>query len=59
MAESTIASNGKTTIPADIRQLIGGTAGTRLVWRIEGNGRLFVQVKQNLTAKPPKLPAQH
>ena len=45
MAESTITSKGQTTVPADIRQAIGGVAGTRLVWHALSDGRLMVRVK--------------
>ena len=45
MTESTITSKGQTTVPADIRQAIGGVPGTRLVWHMLSDGRLFVRVK--------------
>ena len=45
MTESTITSKGQTTVPADIRQSIGGAPGTRLVWHALADGRLFVRVK--------------
>ena len=45
MTESTITAKGQTTVPADIRQSIGGTPGTRLVWHVLTDGRLFVRVK--------------
>jgi len=45
MTESTITAKGQTTVPADIRQAIGGTPGTRLVWHVLNDGRLFVRVK--------------
>jgi len=45
MAESTITAKGQTTVPADIRQPVGGVAGTRLVWQVLANGRLLVRVK--------------
>ena len=45
MTESTITAKGQTTVPADIRLAIGGTAGTRLVWHYLNDGRLFVRVK--------------
>lgn len=45
MAESTITAKGQTTVPADIRQLVGGAAGTRLVWHVLADGRLLVRVK--------------
>jgi antitoxin PrlF len=45
MAESTITAKGQTTVPADIRQSIGSAPGTRLVWHVLSDGRLFVRVK--------------
>lgn len=60
MTESTITAKGQTTVPADIRQAIGGTPGTRLVWHVLNDGRLLVRVKNksilNLkgTLLPPK-----
>ena len=45
MTESTITAKGQTTVPADIRQIIGGSPGTRLVWQVLADGRLFVRVK--------------
>ena len=45
MTESTITAKGQTTVPADIRQVIGGVPGTRLVWHALNDGRLFVRVK--------------
>ena len=45
MTESTIKAKGQTTVPADIRQSIGGVPGTRLVWHYLADGRLFVRVK--------------
>lgn len=45
MTESTITAKGQTTVPADIRQAIGGGPGTRLVWHALNDGRLLVRVK--------------
>lgn len=45
MTESTITAKGQTTVPADIRQTIGGVPGTRLVWHVLSDGRIFVRVK--------------
>lgn len=45
MTESTITAKGQTTVPADIRQTIGGVPGTRLVWHALSDGRRFVRVK--------------
>lgn len=49
MTESTITAKGQTTVPAEIRQAIGGVPGTRLVWHVLADGRLSVRVK----TKPP------
>jgi len=45
MSESTITAKGQTTIPADIRKVIGAVPGTRLVWHALDDGRLLVRVK--------------
>ena len=45
MTESTITAKGQTTVPADIREAIGGVPGTRLVWHALSDGRLMVRVK--------------
>jgi len=50
MTESTITAKGQTTITADIRQTIGGVPGTRLVWHVLADGRLFVRVKNKTAA---------
>lgn len=50
MAESTITAKGQTTVPADIRQSIGAAPGTRLVWHVLTDGRLFVRVKNKTAA---------
>ena len=54
MTESTITSKGQTTVSAEIRQVIGGVPGTRLVWHALQDGRLFVRVnnKSILDLKP-------
>jgi antitoxin PrlF len=45
MTESTITAKGQTTVPIEVRQSIGGVPGTRLVWHVLADGRLFVRVK--------------
>ena len=50
MIESTITAKGQTTVPAEIRQAIGGLPGTRLVWHLLADGRLFVRVKNKSAA---------
>jgi bifunctional DNA-binding transcriptional regulator/antitoxin component of YhaV-PrlF toxin-antitoxin module len=50
MAESTITAKGQTTVPVDIRQTIGGVPGTRLVWHVLSDGRIFLRVKNKTAA---------
>ena len=45
MAESTITSKGQTTVPRQIRELIGAGPGTRLVWHVMPDGSLIVRAK--------------
>lgn len=44
-AESTTTIKGQTTIPIEVREAIGCVPGTRLVWHVLADGRLFVRVK--------------
>jgi bifunctional DNA-binding transcriptional regulator/antitoxin component of YhaV-PrlF toxin-antitoxin module len=50
MTESTITAKGQTTVPADIRQSIGGLPGTRLLWHVLADGRVFIRVKSKTAA---------
>lgn len=50
MAESTITIKGRTTVPVEIRQAIGGVPGTRLVWHVLAGGRLSVRAKNKTAA---------
>jgi bifunctional DNA-binding transcriptional regulator/antitoxin component of YhaV-PrlF toxin-antitoxin module len=50
MSESTINAKGQTTVPADIRQAIADAPGTRLVWHVLPDSRLFVRVKNKTAA---------
>lgn len=60
MAESTITAKGQTTVPQRIRERIGATPGTRLVWHVMPDGSLIVRAKTKSlldlagTLKPPK-----
>lgn len=45
MTESTTTAKSQSAVPADIRQSICGVPGTRLVWHVLADGRLFVRVK--------------
>ncbi len=45
MTESTITAKGQTTAPVHIRQTIGSVPGTRWVWHVLSNGRVFVWAK--------------
>ena len=50
MAESTITVKGQITVPADIRRTMNVVPGTRLVWHLLHDGRLFVRVKNKTAA---------
>ena len=50
MTESTITAKGQTTVPADIRQSIGGLPGTRLLWHVLADGCVFIRVKSKTAA---------
>jgi AbrB family looped-hinge helix DNA binding protein len=50
--QSTISAKGQTTVPAHIRQAIGAAPGTRLVWHVLNDGRLFVRVLSNSENAP-------
>jgi len=43
--ESTITSKGQTTVPAEVREQIGATPGTRLVWHVMPDGSIVVRAK--------------
>jgi len=45
MSESTITAKGQTTVPQQIRDSIGATPGTRLVWHVMPDGALIVRAK--------------
>ena len=45
MAESTITAKGQTTVPLQVRESIGATPGTRLVWHVMPDGSLIVRAK--------------
>lgn len=45
MAESSITAKGQTTVPADIRALVGAKPGTRLVWSAMPDGTIIVRAK--------------
>ena len=48
MIEPTITANGGNKVPAGIRRAIGGASGTRLVWHVVLDSRLFVRVKKKI-----------
>ena len=60
MAESTITIKGQTTVPLQVRQKIGASAGTRLVWHVMPDGSVIVRAKSKSlldlagTLKAPK-----
>ena len=45
MSESTITAKGQTTVPRQVRELIGAGPGTRLVWHVMPGGGLIVRAK--------------
>jgi len=45
MTESTITAKGQTTVPAQVREKMGATPGTRLVWHLLPDGSVFVRAK--------------
>jgi AbrB family looped-hinge helix DNA binding protein len=45
MVESTITAKGQTTVPRQVRDLIGAGPGTRLVWHVMPDGGLIVRAK--------------
>ncbi len=45
MVESTITAKGQTTVPAQIREMIGAGPGTRLVWHLMPDGTIIVRAK--------------
>jgi antitoxin PrlF len=45
MVESTITAKGQTTVPRQVRDLIGAGPGTRLVWHVMPDGALIVRAK--------------
>lgn len=60
MSESTITTKGQTTVPLQIRESVGATPGTRLVWHVMPDGALIVRAKNRSvlelagTLKAPK-----
>jgi AbrB family looped-hinge helix DNA binding protein len=45
MPESTITSKGQTTVPQAIRDAVGATSGSRLIWHVTPDGTVVVRVK--------------
>jgi len=45
MTESTITAKGQTTVPAQVREQLGATAGTRLVWHVMPDGSILIRAK--------------
>ena len=45
MTESTITSKGQTTVPLPIRESLGATAGTKLLWHVMPDGAVIVRAK--------------
>ena len=45
MSESTVTAKGQTTVPAEVREQVGATPGTRLVWHVMPDGSIIVRAK--------------
>jgi bifunctional DNA-binding transcriptional regulator/antitoxin component of YhaV-PrlF toxin-antitoxin module len=45
MTESTLTAKGQTTVPRQVREAIGATPGTRLVWHVLPDGAVIVRAK--------------
>lgn len=45
MPESTITAKGQTTVPAEVRRLVGAEAGARLVWHVLPTGAVLVRAR--------------
>ena len=45
MFHSPLAADGRTTVPQEIRELIGAGPGTRLVWHVMPGGAMIVRAK--------------
>lgn len=45
MTQSTINAKGQTTVPAEVRALVGAKAGTRLAWYVMPDGSILVRAK--------------
>lgn len=45
MTESTITIKGQTTVPQQIRESLGATAGTKLLWHVMPDGAVIVRAK--------------
>ena len=45
MHTSTLSTKGRTTVPREVRDLIGARPGTRLVWHVLPDGLLLVRAK--------------
>ena len=47
MTESTITAKGQTTVPLEVRKIIGTAPGMRLVWHAIPDGAPIVRAKNN------------
>lgn len=45
MTESTLTAKGQTTVPAEVRALVGARPGTKLVWSVTPDGTIIVRAK--------------
>jgi AbrB family looped-hinge helix DNA binding protein len=59
MAHSTVTSKGQTTIPREVRQAVGLTAGDRIHYTVLEDGTIIVRVKnrgvRDLAVKPRQV----
>lgn len=63
MSESTITVKGQTTVPLKVRESIGATSGTRLVWHLLPDGSVLVRAKNKsilgMAGMPKPLNGKH
>jgi antitoxin PrlF len=45
MAESTVTSRGRVTVPARVRRALNAKPGTRLLWHVTPQGDVLVRAK--------------
>ena len=55
VAESPLASNGRTSVPAEVRAALRVVSGTRLEWRVTPNGDVIVRASDTVNSKPDSV----